>query len=119
MSVVVIVERDDAVVVWVRLLPAVEKVRPERRRQRDGIGPSEDQAAGSVVEVVLSVEEHARDGDRDALREHLRPQLEGLRKLHCEEGLKMAAWHGVGEEERDRYWSFMPKGAERDCENAS
>ena len=31
----------------------------------------------------------------------------------------MAAWHGVGEEERDRYWSFMPKGAERDCENAS
>ena len=60
-----------------------------------------------------------RDGDRDALREHLRPQLEGLRKLHCEEGLKMAAWHGVGEEERDRYWSFMPKGAARDCENAS
>ena len=60
-----------------------------------------------------------RDGDRDALREHLRPQLEGLRRLHCEEGLKMAAWHGVGEEERDRYWSFMPKGAERDCENAS
>ena len=61
----------------------------------------------------------SHDGDRDALREHLRPQLEGLRRLHCEEGLKMAAWHGVGEEERDRYWSFMPEGAERDCENAS
>ena len=44
------------------------------------------------------------------------PQLEGLRELHCEEGLKMAAWGGGTSVERERYWSFMPKGAKADCE---
>ena len=87
----------------------------------DVIGDAAHANAGRVKDpgTKARLVGNVRDGDRDALREHLRPQLEGLRKLHCEEGLKMAAWHGVGEEERDRYWSFMPKGAARDCENAS
>ena len=54
--------------------------------------------------------------DAAALRGYLEPQLEGLRELHCEEGLKMAAWGGGTSVERERYWSFMPKGAKADCE---
>ena len=56
------------------------------------------------------------EGDAAALRGYLEPQLEGLRELHCEEGLKMAAWGGRTSVERERYWSFMPKGAKADCE---
>lgn len=88
-------------------------------RDLDAIGDAAHANAGRVeAEQRARLVGHVRERDREALREHLRPQLEGLRKLHCEEGLKMAAWHGVREEERDRYWSFMPKGPAGDCETA-